>query len=105
MGDQPCPFVQTVNLRAAYVELKERAAAEFPEGRVRYNELKGPFLAKVKAALNRRLDTVPPQIKQRWLDRDVVVLAAQLERPVCEARNADGGAAVTPPTEALYLRA
>jgi GrpB-like predicted nucleotidyltransferase (UPF0157 family) len=39
-------------LRARYVEVKERAAALSPEGRVRYNELKGPFLANVKANLN-----------------------------------------------------
>jgi GrpB-like predicted nucleotidyltransferase (UPF0157 family) len=39
-------------LRARYVEVKERAAAASPEGRVRYNEHKGLFLAKVKASLN-----------------------------------------------------
>jgi GrpB-like predicted nucleotidyltransferase (UPF0157 family) len=39
-------------LRARYIEVKERAAADSPEGRVRYNELKGPFLAEVKESLN-----------------------------------------------------
>jgi GrpB-like predicted nucleotidyltransferase (UPF0157 family) len=39
-------------LRARYVEVKELAVALSPGGRVRYNELKGPFLANVKANLN-----------------------------------------------------
>lgn len=39
------------SLRGAYLRVKERAAAISPEGRVRYNELKGPFLAQVKARL------------------------------------------------------
>ena len=38
-------------LQAKYIEVKERAAAVAPEGRVRYNELKGLFLANVKASL------------------------------------------------------
>jgi GrpB-like predicted nucleotidyltransferase (UPF0157 family) len=38
-------------LRARYTEEKERAAAAAPEGRARYNELKGLFLTKVKAKL------------------------------------------------------
>jgi GrpB-like predicted nucleotidyltransferase (UPF0157 family) len=40
------------SLRARYVEEKERAVAASPEGRVRYNELKGSFLATVKANLD-----------------------------------------------------
>ncbi len=48
-------------LRARYIEVKERAAAASPEGRVRYNELKGPFLAKVKASLNTGPNAIPPQ--------------------------------------------
>jgi hypothetical protein len=32
-------------------EEKERAAATAPVGRARYNELKGPFLAKIQAEL------------------------------------------------------
>jgi GrpB-like predicted nucleotidyltransferase (UPF0157 family) len=39
------------SLRAAYLEVKERAVAASPEGRVRYNQLKGPFLARIKADL------------------------------------------------------
>ena len=39
-------------LRARYVEVKELAVALLPEGRAGYNELKGPFLANVKANLN-----------------------------------------------------
>ena len=39
------------NLRVRYTEEKERAIAASPEGRSRYNELKGPFLAKIKAEL------------------------------------------------------
>jgi GrpB-like predicted nucleotidyltransferase (UPF0157 family) len=41
------------DLRAAYLEVKERAAAEVPEGRVRYNHIKSPFLERVKAHLHR----------------------------------------------------
>ena len=39
------------NLRVAYVAEKERAAATAPEGRARYNALKGPFIDKIKASL------------------------------------------------------
>lgn len=39
------------DLRAAYAAEKERAAAAAPEGRGRYNELKGPFINKIKASL------------------------------------------------------
>lgn len=39
------------SLRAKYLEVKERAIAASPEGRGRYNELKGPFLARIKANL------------------------------------------------------
>jgi GrpB-like predicted nucleotidyltransferase (UPF0157 family) len=38
-------------LRTSYVKEKERAVAASPEGRARYNELKGAFLAKVKTGL------------------------------------------------------
>ena len=38
-------------LRAAYLEVKERAAAAAPQGRSRYNELKHDFLESVKASL------------------------------------------------------
>lgn len=38
-------------LRAKYAEEKERAAAASPEGRARYNELKGPFLDQLKVRL------------------------------------------------------
>ena len=37
--------------RARYAEAKERAIAASPVGRVRYNELKEPFLSTVKAGL------------------------------------------------------
>jgi GrpB-like predicted nucleotidyltransferase (UPF0157 family) len=40
-------------LRAAYVAEKERAAIAAPEGRTRYNELKGPFINRMKANLAR----------------------------------------------------
>jgi GrpB-like predicted nucleotidyltransferase (UPF0157 family) len=39
------------SLRAAYVAAKERAVAAAPEGRAEYNELKRPFIDKVKAGL------------------------------------------------------
>jgi GrpB-like predicted nucleotidyltransferase (UPF0157 family) len=39
------------DLRAAYAAEKARAAAAAPEGRSRYNELKGPFIAEIKARL------------------------------------------------------
>jgi GrpB-like predicted nucleotidyltransferase (UPF0157 family) len=38
-------------LRARYVEEKERAVAAAPEGRARYNQIKGPFLEIIKAGL------------------------------------------------------
>jgi GrpB-like predicted nucleotidyltransferase (UPF0157 family) len=38
-------------LRARYVEEKERAVAAAPEGRARYNQIKGPFLEIIKARL------------------------------------------------------
>jgi len=40
-----------LELRAKYTEAKERAIAASPVGRVRYNELKEPFLSTVKAGL------------------------------------------------------
>ena len=40
-----------LELRARYTEAKERAIATSPVGRVRYNELKEPFLSTVKAGL------------------------------------------------------
>jgi GrpB-like predicted nucleotidyltransferase (UPF0157 family) len=39
------------SLRTRYIEEKERAAGAAPEGRARYNELKRPFLDKVKDEL------------------------------------------------------
>jgi GrpB-like predicted nucleotidyltransferase (UPF0157 family) len=39
------------NLRVVYMAEKERAAAAAPQGRARYNELKGPFIDKIKAGL------------------------------------------------------
>src|ERR1700730_4018207 len=38
-------------LRAEYLREKERAVAAAPEGRARYNELKGPYLEFIKARL------------------------------------------------------
>jgi GrpB-like predicted nucleotidyltransferase (UPF0157 family) len=38
-------------LRVRYIKEKERAVAAAPEGRARYNELKGQFLASAKAEL------------------------------------------------------
>lgn len=38
-------------LRASYLEAKEHAAAAAPQGRAKYNEIKGPYLVKVKAGL------------------------------------------------------
>ena len=49
------------NLRGTYLQVKERAAAASPESRVRYNELKGPFLAQVKARLKEMPNGVLPQ--------------------------------------------
>jgi GrpB-like predicted nucleotidyltransferase (UPF0157 family) len=40
------------NLRLAYIAEKERAAVAVPQGRARYNELKGPFIDKIKAGLS-----------------------------------------------------
>jgi GrpB-like predicted nucleotidyltransferase (UPF0157 family) len=42
-----------VCLRARYIEVKERAAAASPEGRAKYTELKGSFLAKAQAMTER----------------------------------------------------
>jgi GrpB-like predicted nucleotidyltransferase (UPF0157 family) len=39
------------DFRVAYVIGKERAAAAAPEGRARYNELKGPFIYMIKTSL------------------------------------------------------
>jgi GrpB-like predicted nucleotidyltransferase (UPF0157 family) len=39
-------------LRARYVEEKERAVAAAPKGRARYNQIKAPFLEITKAELN-----------------------------------------------------
>jgi GrpB-like predicted nucleotidyltransferase (UPF0157 family) len=49
------------SLRAKYLEVKECAIVASPGNRVRYNELKGPFLARVKADLKRMPNVVPPQ--------------------------------------------
>jgi GrpB-like predicted nucleotidyltransferase (UPF0157 family) len=38
-------------LRIAYLAEKELAASAAPEGRARYNELKGPFIEKMRASL------------------------------------------------------
>jgi GrpB-like predicted nucleotidyltransferase (UPF0157 family) len=51
------------SLRARYLEVKERAAAASPESRAKYNELKGPFLAKIKAGLKRMPKGNTPQTK------------------------------------------
>jgi GrpB-like predicted nucleotidyltransferase (UPF0157 family) len=40
-----------LELRARYIEAKERAIAASPVGRAKYNDLKGPFLSAVKAGL------------------------------------------------------
>jgi hypothetical protein len=55
------------SLRGTYLLAKERAAAASPEGRVRYNELKGPFLAQVYARLKEMPNGVPPQDEERRL--------------------------------------
>jgi GrpB-like predicted nucleotidyltransferase (UPF0157 family) len=52
------------SLRAKYLEVKERAVVTSPEGRVRYNELKGPFLARIKADLKLMPDAVLPQTER-----------------------------------------
>jgi GrpB-like predicted nucleotidyltransferase (UPF0157 family) len=39
------------DLRAKYAQEKERAVAAAPEGRARYNQIKGPFLETIKAGL------------------------------------------------------
>jgi len=52
---------QDASLRGRYLLVKERAAAVSPEGRIRYNELKGPFLAQVKACLKKMPNGAPPQ--------------------------------------------
>jgi GrpB-like predicted nucleotidyltransferase (UPF0157 family) len=46
------------DLRAAYLEVKERAAAEASEGRVKYNQIKSPFLERIKANLHRGASNV-----------------------------------------------
>jgi|HubBroStandDraft_6_1064221.scaffolds.fasta_scaffold428761_2 GrpB-like predicted nucleotidyltransferase (UPF0157 family) len=52
------------SLRAKYLEVKESAAAASPQGRARYTELKGPFLARVKADLTWMQKESPPQTKR-----------------------------------------
>lgn len=52
------------SLRGTYLQVKERAAAASPEGRVRYNELKGLFLAQLKARLKEMPNGVPPQAEE-----------------------------------------
>jgi GrpB-like predicted nucleotidyltransferase (UPF0157 family) len=52
---------QNESLRAQYLEVKERAIVSSPEGRARYNELKGPFLARIKAGLKWIPNALPPQ--------------------------------------------
>ena len=49
------------SLRAEYLEVKERAVADSPTNRVRYNELKAPFLARIKAELKFVPKAVPPK--------------------------------------------
>jgi len=39
------------DLRAKYAQEKERAVAAAPEGRAKYNQIKGPFLEAIKAGL------------------------------------------------------
>jgi GrpB-like predicted nucleotidyltransferase (UPF0157 family) len=48
------------SLRAKYIEVKERAVTASPQNRVRYNNLKGPFLAEVKAEIKWK-NSVPPR--------------------------------------------
>jgi GrpB-like predicted nucleotidyltransferase (UPF0157 family) len=52
------------SLRGTYLQVKERAVAASPEGRARYNELKSPFLAQVKARLKEMPNGVPPQYEE-----------------------------------------
>ncbi len=52
------------SLRAKYLEVKERAVAAAPTNRVRYNELKGPFLARTKADLKRMPDAAPRRTEE-----------------------------------------
>jgi GrpB-like predicted nucleotidyltransferase (UPF0157 family) len=52
---------QDANLRRRYLQVKEHAIAASPESRIRYNELKGPFVAQVKAGLKEMSNSVVPQ--------------------------------------------
>jgi GrpB-like predicted nucleotidyltransferase (UPF0157 family) len=49
------------SLRETYQQVKQLAVAASPEDRVRYNEIKGPFVAQVKAHLKETPNGVPPQ--------------------------------------------
>jgi len=67
LGEEWCSYLalrdalrRDPELRARYLDVKERAAAASPEGRVRYNAPKGPFIARVKAVLKKR-DAIAPQ--------------------------------------------
>jgi GrpB-like predicted nucleotidyltransferase (UPF0157 family) len=44
------------NLRAAYLKVKEDAARQVPEGRSKYNEVKGPFIERTKQDLTKSLE-------------------------------------------------
>jgi GrpB-like predicted nucleotidyltransferase (UPF0157 family) len=52
------------SLRAKYLEMKEHAIEASPASRARYNELKGPFLDKIKTDLKRVANSVPPQTER-----------------------------------------
>jgi GrpB-like predicted nucleotidyltransferase (UPF0157 family) len=67
LGEAWCPNLalrdalrRDASLRARYIEVKEKAVAAAPRGRVEYNEIKGPFLADVKANLNPQPPAAPP---------------------------------------------
>jgi len=53
------------NLRAKYLEVKERAVMTSPEGRARYNELKAPFLTRIKAELESMPNAVSCQTEKK----------------------------------------
>jgi GrpB-like predicted nucleotidyltransferase (UPF0157 family) len=48
------------SLRRRYLRVKEHAIAASPESRVRYNELKCPFVAQVKAGLKEMSNSAAP---------------------------------------------
>jgi GrpB-like predicted nucleotidyltransferase (UPF0157 family) len=51
-------FRNDPELRARYVEEKERAVAAAPDGRARYNQIKGPYLEIIKATWTASTDTM-----------------------------------------------